>query len=54
LRARLQSGLPESGNFSRREISMKKLIALSLLAVSACAGPSAVLGRRTSSDSIVG
>jgi hypothetical protein len=33
---------------------MRKLIALSLLTVSACAGPSAALGQRTSAESIVG
>jgi len=33
---------------------MKKLIALSLLVASACAGPAAALGRRTSAESIVG
>jgi hypothetical protein len=33
---------------------MKNLIAWSLLLASACAGPSAVLGQRTSADSIVG
>jgi hypothetical protein len=33
---------------------MKELIALSLLVASACAGPSAALGRRTSAESIVG
>jgi len=33
---------------------MKKLIALSLLVASACAGPSTALGRSTSAESIVG
>jgi hypothetical protein len=33
---------------------MRKLIALSLLAASACAGPSTALGRSTSAGSIVG
>ena len=33
---------------------MKKLIALSLLLASACAGSSSALGRRTSAESIVG
>jgi hypothetical protein len=38
---RARNRILESGNFGRREISMKKMIALSMLVLSACAGPSA-------------